>query len=149
MGRSPYPIFADLLADEGFRGTVLLDVVPVRYLAPPGSPPMEAAEKALRRSRTWNHARKWSHALGVQLERQIAFTRQEDLTLGELIEWLPIPDRAGALVGPKMPPYFYTLDRDRRARMVPEAARRARRPAGRSRRRHPDDTGRSIAPAAR
>lgn len=122
VGSSPYAILADLAADERFQGTVLLDVVPAMYLAPPGSPPMAASEKALRRSRTWNHAQKWSHALGVQLEDQIAFTRQEDLTLGKLIERLPIPDRAGALVGPKMPPYFYTLDRERRARMAPEAA---------------------------
>lgn len=122
VGSSPYPILDDLAADETFRGTVLLDVVPAMYLAPPGSPPMEASEKALRRFRTWNHAQQWSHALGVQLEGRIAFTRQEDLTLGKLIERLPIPDRAGALVAPKMPPYFYTLDRDRRARMAPEAA---------------------------
>ncbi len=122
VGSSPYPILADLAAEESFRGTVLLGVVPAMYLAPAGSPPMEASEKALRRSRTWNHAQRWSHQLGVQLEGQIAFTRQEDLTLGKLIESLPIPDRAGALVGPKMPPYFYTLDRERRARMVPEAA---------------------------
>ena len=122
VGSSPYPILADLAADESFHGTVLLDVVPAMYLAPAGSPPMEAAQKALRRYHTWNHAQRWSHQLALRLEQQVAFVRQEDLTLGKLIKELPIPDRAGALVGPKMPPYFYSLDRDRRARMVPECA---------------------------
>lgn len=122
VGSSPYPILADLAADESFRGTVLLDIVPAMYFAPAGSPPVQASEKALRRYREWNHAQRWSHSLGVRLENYVAFVRQEDLTLGKLIEQLPIPDRAGALVGPKFPPYFYSLDRDRRARMVPEAA---------------------------
>lgn len=122
VGSSPFPILADLAADESFRGTLLIDIVPMMYLAPPGSPPYAASEKALARHGHWNHAQRWSHALSLPLERHVAFLQQEDLTLAKLIERLPIPDRAGALVGPKMPPYFYTIDRDRRARMVPEAA---------------------------
>jgi hypothetical protein len=122
VGSSPFPILADLAADESFHGTVLLDVVPAMYFAPAGSPPMEASQKALRRYHTWNHAQRWSHQLALRLEEQVAFVRQEDLTLAKLLEELPIPNRAGALVGPKMPPYFYSLDRERRARMVPEAA---------------------------
>ena len=122
VGSSPFPILADLAADESFRGTVLLDIVPAMFLAPTGSPPVEASEKALRRHRTWNHAQKWSHRLALPLENHVAFLRQEDLTLGKLLEEIPVPNRAHALVGPKFPPYFYTLDRDRRARMVPAAA---------------------------
>ena len=122
VGSSPFPILADLAADENFRGTVLLDIVPAMYLAPAGSPPVEASEKALRRYRTWNHAQRWSHQLAVPLENHVAFLRQEDLTLAKLLERLPIPNRANALVAPAFPPYFYSLDRDRRARMVPEAA---------------------------
>lgn len=121
VGSSPYPILADLAADESFRGTVLLDIVPVMYLAPAG-PPVEASEKALKRYYTWNHAQRWSHTLALGLENLIAFPRQEDLTLGKLLERIPIPDRAQAQVGFKLPPYFYTIDRDRRARMVAEAA---------------------------
>ena len=122
VGSSPFPILADLAADETFRGTVLLDIVPAMFLAPPGSPPFEASEKALRRYYSWNHAQKWSHRLGIQLESRIAFLKQEDLTLAKLLEKLPIPNRANALIGPAFPPYFYTLDRDRRARMFSEAA---------------------------
>lgn len=122
VGSSPFPVLADLAADEAFRGTVLLDVVPAMYFAPPGSPPMEASRKALHRFHSWNHAQKWSHWLSIPLERRLAFVQQEDLALAKLLEKIPVPDRAGALVGPAMPPYFYTIDRDRRARMVPEAA---------------------------
>jgi hypothetical protein len=121
VGSSPYPILADLAADETFHGTVLLDIVPAMYLAP-GGPPVEASQKALRRYHTWNHAQRWSHALGVQLESHVAFLKQEDLTLAKLLEKLPIPNRANAMIGPALPPYFYTLDRDRRARMFSEAA---------------------------
>ena len=121
VGSSPFPILADLASDETFRGTVLLDVVPAMYLAP-GGPLVEASEKALQRYRTWNHAQRWSHHLGTLLEGKVAFLKQEDLTLGKLLEKLPFPNRANAMVGPTMPPYFYTLDADRRARMAPEAA---------------------------
>src|SRR5688500_16728224 len=78
VGSSPFPILADLAADEAFRGTVLLDIVPSMYLAP-GGPLVEAAEKALVRYRTWNHAQRWSHHLGKLLETKLAFLKQEDL----------------------------------------------------------------------
>jgi hypothetical protein len=83
---------------------------------------VEASEKALRRYHSWNYAQRWSHELAIPLERQVAFVRQEDLTLAKLLERIPIPNRAGAQVSPKFPPYFYSLERDRRARMVPQAA---------------------------
>jgi hypothetical protein len=121
VGSSPFPILADLAADETFHGTVLLDIVPAMYLAP-GGPPVEASQKALRRYHTWNHAQRASHQLGVMLEQHIAFLQQEDLTLGKLLEKLPIPNRSNAMIGPALPPYFYSLDRDRRARMTPVAA---------------------------
>jgi hypothetical protein len=121
VGSSPFPILANLAADETFHGTVLLDIVPAMYLAPAG-PPMEMSLRALRRYHTWNHAQRWSHRLGFQLERRLAFLKQEDLTLAKLLEQLPVPNRAGTLVGPALPPYFYTLDRDRRARMFDQAA---------------------------
>ncbi len=121
VGSSPFPILADLATDTTFRGTVIVDVVPAMYLAPAG-PPVEASLKALRRYQEWNYAQKWSHSLGVVLERHVAFLKQEDLTLAKLLERVPLPERPNALVGPPLPPYFYEIDRDRRARMVAEAA---------------------------
>lgn len=121
VGSSPFPILADLANDETFRGTVLLDIVPMMYLAP-GGMAMEMSEKALRRYHEWNYSQRWGHRLGVLLENRLAFLKQEDLTLKKLLERLPIPDRPNARITPPLPPYFYTLDRDRRARMCAEAA---------------------------
>lgn len=122
VGSSPFPILADLAADESFHGTVVCDVVPAMFLAPPDSPPFQASEKALHRYHTWNYAQKWSHELSIPLENHLAFLQQEDLTLAKLLERLPIPDRAEARINPPLPPYFYSLARNRRARMVPETA---------------------------
>ena len=102
---------------------VLLDVVPAMYLAP-GGPTRGSVRKkrydAIAPGITPNAgAIKLGHAAGRQGG---AFLKQEDLTLSKLLEKLPIPNRANAMVGPRMPPYFYTLDADRRARMAPEAA---------------------------
>jgi hypothetical protein len=58
------------------------------------------------------------------LEERVAFLKQEVLTLDDLLKRLPIPNRPGALVPPRIPPYFGTLDRERRARMIEECASR-------------------------
>lgn len=121
VGSSPFPILDDLANDDSFHGTVILDVVPAMYLAPAG-PPVEASERALRRARGWTPAQRWSHRVGVFLEEHVAFIEQEDLTLGKMLGKLPIPDRANARIAPPLPPYFYTLDGDRRARMTDAAA---------------------------
>lgn len=120
-GSSPYPVLADLAHDESFRGTVVVDIVPAMFLAPAG-PPMEVSQKALARRRDQTYAQLWSHELGLLLEENIAFLKQEDLTLGQLLKKLPIPNRTEARVSPKLPPYFYTVDRDRRGRMFEPAA---------------------------
>jgi hypothetical protein len=121
VGSSPFPVLADLAADESFHGTVLLDIVPAMFLAP-GGPPIEASQKALHRYHSWNYAQRWSHHLGMMLERRIAFLKQDDLTLAKLLQEIPVPDRASFHPPPALPPYFHTLDENRRARMTDEAA---------------------------
>lgn len=120
-GSSPYPVLAHLAEDESFRGTVLVEIVPAMFLAPAG-PPMEVAQRALRRYHEQTPAQRWSHHLAVALEGRIAALKQEDLTLAKLLERLPVPNRAGTRVPPRMPPYFYTVDHDRRGRMFEPAA---------------------------
>jgi hypothetical protein len=111
-GSCAYPVLADLANDKGFHGTVICSVVPIMFFAPAG-PPLQNAYKAINR---W-HTQTVANRLGMLLEEHIAFMKQDDLTLGELLARLPIPNRAGALVAPPLPPYFETLDRERRARM--------------------------------
>ena len=117
-GGCAYPVLADLANDENFHGTIICSVVPRLFVAPPGTPPMERAEKAVRRSHTQTPAQRVSQYLTMPLEEHVAFLKQQELTLDDLVKRLPIPNRPYALVSPRIPPYFGTLDRERRARMI-------------------------------
>jgi hypothetical protein len=125
-GGCGYPILADLADDKTFHGTIICSFVPRLFLAPPGTPPMERGEKAVRRSHTQTPAQRASEYLAMPLEEHVAFLKQQDLTLEQLLKRLPIPNRSGALVPPRLPPYFGTVDRERRARMTEECARRGK-----------------------
>ncbi|MDB6093497.1 MAG: hypothetical protein JWM32_1059 [Verrucomicrobia bacterium] len=116
-GSCAFPILDDLARDERFHGIVICSVVPGMFFAP-GGPLLENSRKALKRYHTWTPAQRASHYLGMWAEEHIAFLKQDDLTLGSLLEVLPIPNRPNAQVGPRLPPYFCALDRERRARMV-------------------------------
>ena len=122
-GGCGYPVLADLAADKTFHGTIICSFVPWLFFAPPGTPPMERGEKAVRRSHTQTPAQRASQYLAMPLEEHVAFLKQEELTLDDLLKRLPIPNRPGTRVPPRLPPYFGTLDRERRARMTEECAR--------------------------
>jgi hypothetical protein len=122
-GSCAYPVLADLANDENFHGTIICSVVPRLFFAPPGTPPMERGEKAVRRWHTQTPAQRASQYLAMPLEEHVAFLKQEELTLDEFLKRLPIPNRPYAQVPPRLPPYFGTLDRERRARMIEECAR--------------------------
>lgn len=120
-GSCAYPVLANLAADENFHGTVICGLVPMMWLAP-GGPLLEVSEKALKRYHNQTVAQLASHELGMLLEEHVAFLKQEDLTLEILLQRLPLPPRAGT-GGPALPPYFQTLDRERRTRMTESCAR--------------------------
>jgi hypothetical protein len=122
-GSCPYPVLTDLVNDETFHGAIICSFTPRLFMAPPGSPPMERAEKNVRRSRTQTPAQRASQYLAMPLEEHVAFLKQQNLTLDELLKRLPIPNRSGALVPSHPPPYFQSIDRERRARMIEECAR--------------------------
>src|SRR5437868_7640208 len=122
-GSCAYPALAELADDENFHGTIICSIVPRLFVAPPGTPPMANAEKAVRRSHTQTPAQRASQYLAMPLEEHVAFLKQEELNLEELLKRLPIPNRPYAQVPPRLPPYFGTLDRERRARMIEECAR--------------------------
>jgi hypothetical protein len=121
-GGCGYPMLADLVNDERFHGTIICSFVPRLFFAPPGSPPMERSEKMVRRYHTQQLAQRAGQYLAMPLEENIAFLRQDDLSLEELLKDLPIPDRPYAQVPPRLPPYFATLDRERRSRMIERCA---------------------------
>lgn len=121
-GGCGYPVLADLANDATFHGTIICSVVPRLFFAPPGTPPMQRGEKAVQRFHSQTPAQRASQYLSFPLEEHVAFLKQEELTLDDLLKRLPIPNRPGALVPPRLPPYFGTLDRERRARMIEECA---------------------------
>jgi hypothetical protein len=84
---------------------------------------MERGEKAVKRFHSQTPAQRASQYLTFPLEEHVAFLKQEELTLADLLQRLPIPNRPGALVPPRLPPYFSTIDRERRSRMIEECAR--------------------------
>jgi transposase len=120
-GSCAYPVLAELANDESFHGTVLCSFVPRMWLAPGGSL-VENSEKALRRYRTQSLSQRTGHYLGMFLDEHVAFLKERDLTLEALLKRLPIPNRPGALAPPRTPPYFCSIDRERRARMIESCA---------------------------
>ncbi|MDQ6913455.1 MAG: hypothetical protein M3128_11345 [Verrucomicrobiota bacterium] len=125
-GSCAYPVLEDLAKDEHFHGTIICGFVPRLYFAPPGSPPFDRSAKAVQRFHGQTLAQRLSHEISVPLERSFAFLKEDDLTLEALLKELPIPNRPGALVPPRFPPYFCSIDRERRARMVEQCARPGR-----------------------
>jgi hypothetical protein len=121
-GSCAYPVLANLANDPDFHGTIICSVTARLFMAPPGSPPMDHAEKVVRRTRTQTPAQRVSQYLAMPLEEHVAFLKQEELDLGELLNALPIPDRPAALISPRFPPYFATVDRERRAGMIEACA---------------------------
>ncbi|MBA2743351.1 MAG: hypothetical protein H0U43_03425, partial [Chthoniobacterales bacterium] len=117
-GSCAYPVLADLADNPHFHGTVICSFVPRLFFAPDGAPPVERAAKAVSRYHGQTWAQRASHHLSMPLEESFAFLKQGDLALGELLKDLPIPDRPNAQVPPRPPPYFASIDRERRARMV-------------------------------
>jgi len=83
---------------------------------------MDRAEKGVKRFHSQTPAQRASQYLAMPLEEHVAFLKPDDLTLEALLNQLPIPNRPGALVPPRFPPYFQTEDRERRARMWEKCA---------------------------
>ena len=121
-GSSAWPVLDDLAKDESFHGTIICSFVPGLFFAPPGSPPIDRAERGVKRYHNQTPAQRASEYLGMWLEEHLAFLKPDDLSLEALLDKLPIPNRPGALVPPTFPPYFQTEDRERRARMWQKCA---------------------------
>jgi hypothetical protein len=120
-GSCAYPVLADVINDDRFHGTIICSIVPGMFFAP-GGPLLETSEKALKRYRTQTVAQRVSHHLGMFLEERVAFLKQEELTLDALLNKVPLRNRPNALVPPTFPPYFQTVDHERRARMIEKCA---------------------------
>src|SRR5437868_11876648 len=108
-GSCAYPVLADLANDKTFHGTIICSFVPRLFFAPPGTPPMERGEKAVRRPHTQTPAQRASQYLAMPLEEHVAFLKQHELTHDELLKCLPTPKRLPALGPTRLSPYFGTF----------------------------------------
>ena len=122
-GSCAYPVLDNLAHDESFHGTVIVGLIPAIWFVPPSAPPYQNSLTALKRYQKRTLAQKAGHHLGMFLEERLAFMKQEDLVLSGLLKKLPVPDRPNSYLPPALPPYFQTIDRDRRTRMAETCAR--------------------------
>jgi hypothetical protein len=121
-GMCGYPVLEDLANDRNFHGTIICSVVPRLLFAPPGTPPFDRGDKAVKRFHSQTLAQRASEYLAMPLEQHVAYLKPDDLSLEALLNSLPIPNRPRALVPPRLPPYFQSVDRERRARMWEKCA---------------------------
>jgi hypothetical protein len=121
-GTCGYPILENLANDERFHGTVISSLIPLMWLAPPPSPPYQNSVKALQRYWKRTLAQRTDHILGMWVEEHVAFTN-EDLTLEQWLNHVPVPERGGFHPPPELPPNFSSIARDRRTRMWESCAR--------------------------
>src|SRR5438128_3116324 len=90
-GSSVWPALADLADDKDFHGTIICSFVPMLFFAPPGSPPMERAEKGVKRFHNQTPAQRVSEYLAMPLEEHVAFLKPDDLSLDALLNQPPLP----------------------------------------------------------
>jgi hypothetical protein len=122
VGSCAYPVLQNLADDESFHGTVIASVIPAMWMVPPPAPPYKNSLRALNRYHDRTVAQRTGHHLGMFLEERIAFMKQDDLTLEQLLKSVDVPSRALYHAPPRLPPYFATIDRERQTRMTGAAA---------------------------
>lgn len=125
VGTNPGPYLEHLAQHPDFRGTILMGVTPGLFYAPAG-PPIDNPVKNLTYYKKWSPSEKFGGYLGILLQERLAFIQQEDLSLVQLLKNIKLPDRPAVMLPPKLPPYFYTIERDRQVRMLPFETLRAR-----------------------
>ncbi len=111
-GASGVPALEDLAADPSIDNVVVCNVTEGLFFAP-GGPPVGRTMEAIGYSKTWTISNRISHRLALIPESFLAFLQKEDLSLKPLIDRIQLPNREGVMTGPKLPPYFQTVHRDR------------------------------------
>lgn len=123
VGSCAYPVLQNLADDERFHGTVIASIIPGLWMVPPPAPPYKNSLRALKRYQERTLSQRAGHHLGMFLEEHIAFMKEDDLTLEQLLKRVELPNRALYHAPPAFPPYFATMNRERQTRMIDAAAR--------------------------
>jgi hypothetical protein len=100
------PQLANLAADEAFTGLVICGYTPGLFWAP-GGPNLQQAIDWIEAAPRRTPSARLGQALALGPESVLAFLNKEDLALGPLLRrWIRIPNREGARLPPRLPPYF-------------------------------------------
>lgn len=116
VGTNPLVHLEHVAAAEEVTGTVLCGVHPGLFFLPPGVAE-RYARRGFERYRKATPAQRIGAALWQELDARLALLNIDDLALRALIEELEVPQRTGVHV--MRVPYIFSLDRERRGRMVP------------------------------
>lgn len=111
-------VYLDYLANKtDFAGTLLMGIEPNIFFAPEGAP-IDIPSGNIRHYETFSYAQKWSHAISVPLEKNLAFLETEDLSLKNLMKAIPLKNRPEAKVPPTLPPFLLHVDENRQGAMI-------------------------------
>lgn len=116
VGSSGYPILEDLANDERFRGTVICDITRMTYFGPE-VPLFLSPRESLKRYHQGTWSQRVGHFLSLPLNRTFAFLQQNELSLKAFFGGIPVPDRPGTLLPPRLPGFIHTVDAERQGRM--------------------------------
>lgn len=117
-GSSPAPILENLANYNNFKGTIICGIVPGLFFTPDNIPPMNKPKEWVKTYLTFSPSEKTNLMLNHLLEANLAYLKQDDLPLKELLKQLPLPNRDQVILPPKLPPYFFEIDKRREAKMI-------------------------------
>ena len=108
------PQLANLANDESFTGLVICDHTPGLFWAP-GGPNLAETMEWIDAYGKRTPSERIGQALALGPESVFAFLNKDDLSLSPLLRrWIQIPNREGAQLPPRMPPYLAKVEIDRR-----------------------------------
>lgn len=111
--------YLDELANHSeFKGTLIMGVLPMLAFVPEGLP-VQTPVGNIKYFNEWNLAKRSSFFLGLIPDRLFAFLEPGDLSVRSLLNELPIDNRKGTQLAPKLPPYFLEIqDLNRQGLMI-------------------------------
>lgn len=117
-GSSPAPILENLANDANFKGTIICGIVPGLFFTPDNIPPMNKPKEWVKAYLEFSPSEKTNLMLNHLLESNLAYLKQDDLPLKELLKKIPLQNRDNVMLPPKLPPYFFEIDKRREAKMI-------------------------------
>jgi len=111
-------IYLDHLADDPeFRGKVIVGYAPGLFFAGGGGP-VQTPQDNIRRYETMTLSDYIDFRLAKIFDTRFAFIQPDDLSLKNLLSAVPLKNRAGTVLPPALPPYFYYVDMRRQGALA-------------------------------